>query len=295
MERIMHFQDELGQRAQKAEDIIFHYLPEEEGDLSGAMCYAMKAGGKRLRPVLMEEIYRMTGGEEEVIGPFMAGIEMIHTHSLIHDDLPALDNDDYRRGRLSTHKVYGEAMGILAGDALLNYAYETMLKGFDLTEFPARAARAARIIADKTGRRGMLFGQSEDVKNEGRPLEKEELFRIYHNKTGALLAASMMAGAVLSGCTDETVGVMENAGYDIGMAFQIRDDILDVTAVPEELGKPVHSDEKNHKTTSVTLLGLNGAASLAEEIQERAVRAVSGFPGSEFLVELIRYLTCRTA
>ena len=291
----MHFQDELGKRVREAEDIILHYLPEEKGNLCTAMCYAMKAGGKRLRPVLMQETYRMFGGTEKVIEPFMAGIEMIHTHSLIHDDLPALDNDDYRRGRLSTHKAYGEAMGILAGDALLNYAYETMLSGFDLTQYSERAERAVKIVAGKTGIHGMLFGQSEDVENEDRPLKEDELFRIYHNKTGALIAASMMAGAALAGCTEETVRVMEKAGYDLGMAFQIRDDILDVTAAPEELGKPVHSDEKNHKTTSVTLLGFNEASRLTEELSQRAARAVSDYPGSGFLTDLFGYLTDRKA
>ncbi len=292
---IMHFQDELKQKAAEAEEIILRYLPDKKGSLSDAMCYAMKAGGKRLRPVLMAGTYRMLGGSEKVVEPFMAGIEMIHTHSLIHDDLPALDNDDFRRGRLSTHKAFGEAMGILAGDALLNYAYETMLKAFDLTEYPERVVRAMQIVSDKTGIHGMLFGQSEDVENEDRPLKEEDLFRIYHHKTGALLAASMAAGAVLAGCPDETEQALTAAAYDLGIAFQIRDDILDVTATQEELGKPVHSDEKNHKTTFVTLLGMEKAKDLTEEAEKRASQVLSDYPESRFLVELFRYLTCRTA
>ena len=254
----MNFQEELNKRTQAAETVLKKYLPKEEGfavTMAQAMNYSMLAGGKRLRPVLMQETYRLFGGSEEVVEPFMAAMEMIHTHSLIHDDLPALDNDDYRRGRLTTHKVYGEAMGVLSGVALLNYAYEVMLTAFDMTKEKDRVVKALRIMADKTGIHGMLGGQSVDVENDGKPVKKEVLDYIYQNKTSALIECAMMAGAVLAGAPEEAVEIIEEAARDIGLAFQIQDDILDVTSTSEELGKPVHSDEKNNKVTYVTLLG----------------------------------------
>ena len=202
MEHYVNFKEELQQRTAYAEDVIRKWLPEEEGfalTMAQAMNYSMCAGGKRLRPILLLETFRLFGGEGEVVEPFMAGIEMIHTHSLIHDDLPAIDNDDYRRGRLTTHKVYGEAMGILSGVSLLNYAYETMLRAFSMTEDSARVIRALRIMADRTGIHGMLGGQSVDVENDGKPIDKATLDYIYEHKTSALLEASMMPGAVLAG------------------------------------------------------------------------------------------------
>ena len=200
MERYGNFKEELKQRTDHAEKVIRLWLPKEEGfakTMAEAMNYSMCAGGKRLRPVLLLETLRLFGGDEKLAEPFMAGIEMIHTHSLIHDDLPAIDNDDYRRGRLTTHKVYGEAMGILGGAALLNYAYETMFRAFELAPGNECVIRAARIMAEKTGIYGMLGGQSVDVENDGKPLTKELLDYIYEHKTAALLEASMMTGAVL--------------------------------------------------------------------------------------------------
>ena len=188
--------------------------------MAQAMNYSMLAGGKRIRPMLMQETYRLFGGTEKFVEPFMAGMEMIHTHSLIHDDLPALDNDDYRRGRLTTHKVYGEAMGVLSGVALLNYAYETRLQVFSMTEEKDRVIRALTVMADKTGIHGMLGGQSVDVENDGKPLEKEMLDYIYRNKTSALIEASMMTGAILAGADPAEVSVVEEAAYNIGLAFQ---------------------------------------------------------------------------
>ena len=211
----MNFQDELAKRAEDAEQVIRNFLPAEEGfarTMAEAMNYSMLAGGKRLRPILLQETYRLFGGEGKAVEPFMAGIEMIHTHSLIHDDLPALDNDDYRRGRLTTHRVYGEAMGVLSGVALLNYAYETMFQAFSLTKDPDRVIHALRIMAEKTGIYGMLGGQSVDVENDGTPLEKEMLDYIYRNKTSALIEASMMAGAVLAGAQEKEIAVVEEAG-----------------------------------------------------------------------------------
>ena len=189
----MNFQDELAKRTEETEKVIRSFLPAEAGfagTMAQAMNYSMLAGGKRLRPMLIRETYRLFDGKEEVVKPFMAGMEMIHTHSLIHDDLPALDDDDYRRGRLTTHKVYGEAMGVLSGVALLNYAYETMFQAFALTKEQDRVIHALRVVSQKTGIHGMLGGQSVDVENDGKPLEKEMLDYIYRNKTSALIEAS---------------------------------------------------------------------------------------------------------
>ena len=293
----MNFQDELTKRTEDAERVITSFLPAEEGfarTMAQAMNYSMLAGGKRLRPILIQETYRLFGGEEKVVEPFMAGMEMIHTHSLIHDDLPALDNDDYRRGRLTTHKVYGEAMGVLSGVALLNYAYETMLQAFSLTRDQDRVIHALRVMAEKTGIHGMLGGQSVDVENDGKPLEKEMLDYIYRNKTSALIEASMMTGAILAGADEHEVSVVEEAAGNIGLAFQIQDDILDVISTDEELGKPVHSDEKNNKVTYVTLFGIEKASEQVELLSEKAVELLKSLnKNNEFLYLLIEKLINR--
>ena len=254
----------------------------------------MTAGGKRLRPILIRETYELFGGKDKLCEPFMAAMEMIHTHSLIHDDLPALDNDDYRRGRLTTHKVYGEAMGVLSGVALLNRAYEVMLSAFDLTGDKDRVIAAMRIIADKTGINGMLGGQSVDVENDGKPLEHEMLDYIYKNKTSALIEASMMTGAVLAGASEKELEVVEQAAENIGLAFQIQDDILDVTSTQEELGKPIHSDEKNNKVTYVSLMGAPAAAGKVKELSEHAVELLNSLDRkNEFLDLLVESLISR--
>ena len=293
----MNFQDELTKRTEDTERVIKSFLPAEEGfarTMAQAMNYSMLAGGKRLRPILIQETYRLFGGEGKVVEPFMAGMEMIHTHSLIHDDLPALDNDDYRRGRLTTHKVYGEAMGVLSGVALLNYAYETMLQAFSLTEDQSRVIHVLRVMAEKTGIHGMLGGQSVDVENDGKPLEKEILDYIYRNKTSALIEASMMTGAILAGADEQEVSVVEEAAGNIGLAFQIQDDILDVTSTDEELGKPVHSDEKNNKVTYVTLFGIEKASEQVELLSEKAVELLKSLnKNNEFLYLLIEKLINR--
>lgn len=293
----MNFQDELTKRTDEIEKGIREFLPKEEGfakSMAQAMNYSMLAGGKRLRPLLMQETYRLFGGKEKVIWPFMTGMEMIHTHSLIHDDLPALDNDDYRRGRLTTHKVYGEAMGILSGVALLNYAYETMLLAFERTAYPERVIRGLSVMAEKTGIHGMLGGQSVDVENDGKALEKDMLDYIYENKTAALIEASMMTGAILAGADAEQVSVIEKAAKRIGLAFQIQDDILDVTSTDEELGKPVHSDEKNHKVTYVTLFGTEKAAAQVAGLSAEAVELLESLnKNNEFLYLLVEKLINR--
>mgnify|MGYP004729990125 FL=1 len=297
---MVNFQDELKKRTEEIEAVLKSYLPREEGfakTMAQAMNYSVLAGGKRLRPMLILETSRMFGGEDKLAYPFMAAMEMIHTHSLVHDDLPALDNDDYRRGRLTTHKVYGEAMGVLSGVALLNYAYEVMLTAFDLAEDEkarARVVKALKVMSHKTGLYGMLGGQSVDVENDGKPMSREMINYIYENKTSALIEGSMMAGAILGGASAEEVAVVEKAASGIGLAFQIQDDILDVTSTAEELGKPIHSDEKNHKTTYVTLMGIEKASQQVAELSEEAVKLLEGLnKKNEFLFTLVKELVGR--
>lgn len=293
----MDIKKEIAEHTSQVEEIIKKYLPEETGyqkTVMEAMNYSFLAGGKRLRPMLMQETYRLFGGTSDIIEPFMAAIEMIHTYSLIHDDLPAMDNDDYRRGRKTTHVVYGEAMGILAGDALLNFAFETACKGLMQDVGNPAVARAVQILAQKAGIFGMLGGQVVDVESEGQPLEQEKLDFIYDLKTGALIEASMLIGAVLAGASEEEQQVILQVAKDVGLAFQIQDDILDVTSDIETLGKPIGSDEKNHKTTYVTIRGLEQSRKDVEEISERAIEGVASLSEKNiFLNELIRYLIHR--
>ena len=293
----MNFQDELAKRTEETEKVIRSFLPAEAGfagTMAQAMNYSMLAGGKRLRPMLIRETYRLFDGKEEVVKPFMAGMEMIHTHSLIHDDLPALDDDDYRRGRLTTHKVYGEAMGVLSGVALLNYAYETMFQAFALAKEQDRVIHALRVVSQKTGIHGMLGGQSVDVENDGKPLEKEMLDYIYRNKTSALIEASMMTGAILAGANEQEVSAVEKAAGNIGLAFQIQDDILDVISTTEVLGKPVHSDEKNEKMTYVVWKGLDVAKQEVEHLSRKAISDVRALnPKDDYLEILLESLIYR--
>ena len=293
----MDINKEIAEHTTQVEAIITKYLPKESGyqkTVMEAMNYSFLAGGKRLRPMLMQETYRLFGGSSDIIEPFMAAIEMIHTYSLIHDDLPAMDNDDYRRGRKTTHVVYGEAMGILAGDALLNFAFETACKGLMQDVGNPAVARAVQILAQKAGIYGMLGGQVVDVESEGQPLEREKLDFIYDLKTGALIEASMLIGAVMAGASEKEQQVILQVAKDVGLAFQIQDDILDVTSDMETLGKPIGSDEKNHKTTYVTIRGLAQAQKDVEKISERALEGVASLSEKNvFLNELIRYLIHR--
>lgn len=237
----------------------------------------------------------MFGGDSRVICPFMAAIEMIHTYSLVHDDLPAMDNDEYRRGRKTTHVVYGEDMGILAGDALLNYAFETAFKAFVIEpENALLIGRALSVLGEKAGVYGMIGGQVIDVKETGHAVEKEVLDTIYELKTSALIESSMMIGAILGGASEEEVKVVEQIAKHVGIAFQIQDDILDVTSTEEMLGKPIHSDEKNEKTTYVTLFGVERAVQIVEERSEKAITLLKSLSGKNtYLEELLKKLIHR--
>ena len=287
----------MNERVAAVEDIIRAYMPKEEGyakTVLSAMNYTINAGGKRLRPMLMQETYRMFGGTDTIVEPFMAAIEMIHTYSLVHDDLPALDNDDYRRGRKTAHIVYGEAMAILAGDALLNYAYETAAKAFTMTQDLVPVVRAYTILTQKPGIYGMIGGQTADVELTGTKLSEDELEYIYENKTGALIEASMMIGAVLAGADTDTVKTIEHLAGIVGKAFQRQDDILDIEGTQEELGKPLHSDEENGKVTYVTIHGLLQSKMDVENLSQEAVHILDGFEQENmFLRELLLSLVHR--
>lgn len=294
----MDIKAEIGRHTDEAEQIISSYLPKEEGyqkTVIEAMNYSFLAGGKRLRPILMLETYRLFGGKSKVIEPFMAAIEMIHTYSLVHDDLPAMDNDEYRRGKKTTHVVYGEAMAILAGDALLTYAFETATKALDIEPQNPGIGKAIRILSAKAGIYGMVGGQTVDVESENTcDMTKEELDFIYRLKTSALIEASMMIGAVLAGATGNEQKIVEEVASKVGLAFQIQDDILDVTSTMEVLGKPIGSDEKNHKSTYVTYEGIEKAGRDVADLSEQAIAQMKALVvKNEFLTELLRYLISR--
>lgn len=290
MENWMNFNEEQKKKIGEAEEIIQKYLPKEEGfqkTVLAAMNYSVTAGGKRLRPVIMKETYRMLGGEGREIEPFMAAIEMVHTYSLVHDDLPAMDNDRYRRGRETTHVVYGEAMAILAGDGLLNLAFETAAKAFEMGGDPLRVGKALALFARKSGVYGMIGGQTADIEAEdaGAQMTEELLLFIHAHKTAALIQSAMMTGAILAGASPEEVVKLEKTGYNIGIAFQIQDDILDVTGSAEVLGKPVGSDRKNNKATYVTVKGLQQAQADQQAYSDEAVALLASFPKRNLFLE----------
>lgn len=298
----MNFKEELEKKTGEVEDILAAYLPKPEGFQSKvleAMVYAVSAGGKRLRPLLMRESAALFGETGEELPCFMAAIEFIHTYSLIHDDLPALDNDDYRRGRKTTHVVYGEDIAVIAGDGLLNYAYETALRAFRKAvtiEDYGRIECAMHILGRKAGIYGMVGGQCADLLAERPETEvtEEQLLYIHKNKTAALIQAAMTIGAVLAGADEEAVAQMERCAENIGVAFQIQDDILDVTSSLEVLGKPTGSDEKNHKLTYVAMHGLEESKRQVEALSEEAVGILKAFPHRNvFLETLVEQLIYR--
>ncbi len=296
------FEETIKEKTMRIEETLEAFLPKEEGyqkTVIEAMNYSVLAGGKRLRPMLMKETYEMFGGSGALIDPFMAAIEMLHNYSLVHDDLPAMDNDEYRRGRKTTHMVYGEGMAVLAGDGLLNYAFETAASVFDRTkslEEYKRAAAALAVFGKKAGIYGMIGGQCADIEAEERQedMTKDLLMFIHEHKTAALIQASMMIGAILAGAEKEQIEAIEKCAYNIGIAFQIQDDILDVTGSQEVLGKPVGSDEKNNKRTYVTICGLEKSAETVAALSNEAIRILSSFPvRNTFLENLIEQLIYR--
>ena len=314
----MNFETELEQKTAAIEPILRRYLPAETGyqsKVAEAMNYSIQAGGKRLRPLLMAESAALFADTsvidaeqdasareafvDRALPLFMAALEMIHNYSLVHDDLPAMDNDEYRRGRKTTHVVYGEGMAVLAGDGLLNYAFETAVRAFEEAETKEelyKAAAAMKILSGKAGINGMIGGQCADLEAEklGDDVTEEMLLYIHEHKTAALIQAAMTIGAVLAGAAQAEIAVLERCAYNIGVAFQIQDDILDVTSSLEVLGKQVGSDEKNHKLTYVAMHGLEESKRQVAKLYEEAVEMLANFPKRNiFLEKLAKQLVYR--
>lgn len=293
---MMNLKEEIEAKKQYIDNELDNILPSESaypGILFKSMRYSVFAGGKRLRPILILAACEMFGGNDKKAAPFACAMEMIHTYSLIHDDLPAIDNDNFRRGRLTNHKAFGENIAILAGDALLSYAFEVMANAVAKNTDEA-SAKALQSIAFGAGINGMVSGQVVDVISEGKKLEKREMDFIHINKTAAMIVASVKAGAYLGGAKQEDVDNLEKAALKLGLAFQIQDDILDVTGTFEELGKPLHSDEKNEKATYVSMFGLERSTEIVEELSGDAENIFMSFgEKGRFLAELTKYLVKR--
>jgi len=292
----MNLNLELNERRMYVDTKLDEYLPNESQYpeiIFKSMRYSIFAGGKRLRPIMLMAANRMFGGSDDIAAPYACALEMIHTYSLIHDDLPAIDNDNFRRGRLTNHKAFGENIAILAGDALLTHAFEvmseTVCKSGDI-----KGAFAMNAIAHGSGINGMVAGQVVDVISDGKNLNKETLDFIHLNKTGAMIQGAFKAGALLAGASEPSVKLLDEAARKIGIAFQIQDDILDVTSTQEELGKPLFSDEKNEKTTYVTLYGVDKSTEFVKQLSHEAMDILQGFgTRCNFLEELTRYLIDR--
>ena len=297
----MEFKKELEKKREEAQSIVFSYLPPVTGlqkTIFSAMEYSVQAPGKRLRPILMMETYRMFGGKfpNKTLERFMAALEYIHTYSLVHDDLPAMDNDEYRRGRKTTHIVYGETMAILCGDGLLHYAFEVVAGSFSEPDVcMERTGKALEVLTKKSGINGMVGGQVVDVEMEGQPLTEEQIDFIYRLKTSALLECAMMIGAILAGASEDEVLRIEQISRKIGVAFQIQDDILDITSTTEQLGKPVGSDEKNHKMTYAVVHGVEASEREVEKLSREAVSELEKMRlDDEFVRQLLLALIKRT-
>ncbi|MDX5725596.1 farnesyl diphosphate synthase [Clostridioides difficile] len=293
----MEFKQCLKEKASFVEKVLKEYMPKEEGyqkTVIEAMNYSLSAGGKRLRPILTLEACKIVGGNEDEAIPFAIAIEMIHTYSLIHDDLPALDNDDLRRGRPTNHKVYGEAMGILAGDALLNYAFEVMLAGSINKENPEKYLKAINEIAKGAGIYGMIGGQVVDVESENKQIEKEKLDYIHMNKTAAMMVGCMRAGATIGGANSEQMEEITKYAKNIGLSFQIVDDILDIVGDEAKLGKKVGSDIENYKSTYPSLLGLDKSKEIAHNLIDEAKKSIEKLSDDvDFLKGLAEYIIDR--
>lgn len=293
----MEFKDVLKKKIDYIETLLNEYMPKEEGyqqTIIKAMNYSLKAGGKRLRPILTLESCKIVGGKEEDAIPFAIAIEMIHTYSLIHDDLPALDNDDLRRGKPTNHKVFGDGMATLAGDALLNYAFEVMLSSSIDKEDSNKYLKAINEIAKHAGIYGMIGGQVVDVESENKIIDKDKLDFIHLNKTAAMIIGCMRAGAIIGGATEEQLESITKYGRNIGLSFQIVDDILDITGDETKLGKPIGSDVENHKSTYPSLLGLEKSREIARQLIEEGKSSIDGLSSEiDFLNQLGDYIVSR--
>lgn len=287
-----NFTERMAQDQAMIEDYLAKAFSSEvrHADLQEAMEYSLLAGGKRIRPVLTLETCRLCGGKPETALPFACAVEMVHTYSLIHDDLPAMDDDELRRGRPTNHVVYGEATAILAGDALLTAAFEQLAQA----ELPAeRVVEAVKCLSQAAGSAGMVGGQALDMAGEGRALDREELELLQSLKTGALISAAAELGAIATGAAPQIRTQVRAYAQALGRAFQIRDDMLDVISSQEELGKPVGSDQVNEKSTFVTALGLDGCAAQVELLTMKGIDALSSFENPSFHIWLAQQLARR--
>ena len=293
----MEFKVVLKEKTSYVEKLLNKYMPKEEGyqkTIMEAMNYSLSAGGKRLRPILTLEACKIVGGNEKDAIPFAVAIEMIHTYSLIHDDLPALDNDDLRRGRKTNHIVYGENMAILAGDALLNYAFEIMLSNSLGKKDPEKYLRAINEIAKSAGIYGMIGGQVVDVQSEDQQISKDKLDYIHNNKTAAIIIGCMRAGAIIGNASEEHLDEITRYAKNIGLSFQIVDDILDIVGDESKLGKKVGSDIENNKSTYPSLLGLEKSKEIANQLINEAKESINKLSDDvEFLNGLAEYIIAR--
>lgn len=288
----MTFLEELETKIVNVNQALHKYLEEKENPQSTiykAMDYSLHAGGKRIRPVLMLASAELLGAASEKVMPFACAMEMIHTYSLIHDDLPCMDDDDLRRGKPTNHKVYGEAIAVLAGDGLLNLAYETILKQSQVS--PNMTLAAMSIIAEHAGVEGMIGGQVIDLESEGKSVDAITLMTMHLHKTAALIMASAKVGALLGGGGREDLIAVEEFSRYLGIAFQIKDDILDVSGTEESLGKTIGSDSENAKSTFVTIYGLEASEKMLADYTEKAIESLSRFgEKAEFLIQLSNFL-----
>ena len=300
------FESLLDKKVIEIEDILNRHLPEPKGlqkTVFEAMEYSCLSGGKRLRPIILIESYKLFSGKSEItyeVECFAAAIEFIHSYSLVHDDLPAMDNDEFRRGRLTTWKMYGDGMGVLAGDALLNYAFETAFgaaAGIDDALTLSRIVKAGAMLSEKSGSYGMIGGQCADLEAEGKGsgVTIGDLLFIHEHKTACLIEAALMVGGILGGADKDQIETLRKIGSNVGIAFQIRDDILDVIGNVEELGKKTGSDAQNDKATYVTLKGIEESEAEAKSLSKEAEELLKSLPGDkEFLTMLIDSLIGRT-
>ena len=295
---INRFNSELETVCRKINDRLCALVPNDNAltsEVSKAAVYSLSGGGKRLRPVLMMKFFELCGGKKsDNFLDIFCTIELVHTFSLIHDDLPCMDNDDYRRGRLSCHKAYPEAIALLAGDALSVLPFEIISQNAKNGVISYEtAAKLTYALSHAIGIDGMIGGQVIDMLSENTQIPEETLYELQKKKTGALISASCEMGCILANADDKTISLAKEYADKLGLAFQIRDDILDVTGTFEELGKPIGSDKEQNKSTFVTLLGVDGAEKLCRELSEQAAGILSQFENSEFLTSLTKMLIDR--